>query len=135
MRLRRLLAASAAASLLLVGVAGCAAGNTPVVTPIVVNSGDIQGSIVTVPLNSTLVINTGSLAVDSYTAEIADPSIGEFVQGKEDGSAEFNPGITPKKVGETEVTLSNKDGGIEDVVFTLKVTPVPAGGNLGGSGR
>lgn len=134
MRLRRLLAAAAAASVLLVGIAGCA-GNTPVVTPVVVNAGDIQDSVVTVPLNSTLVINTGSLAVDSYTAEIADPSIGEFVQGKEDGSATFNPGITPKKVGETEVTLSNKDGGIQKVVFTLKVTPVPAGGNLGGSGR
>lgn len=133
MKLRHVLATAAAASVLLVGLAGC--GATPVVTPVVVNSDDIQGSIVTVPLNSTLVINTGSLAVDSYTAEIADPSIAEFVQGRDDGSATFNPGLTPKKVGETEVTLSNKDGGIQDVVFTLKVVPVAAGGNLGGAGR
>jgi len=134
MRIRRLLAAAAAASVLLVGIAGCTAP-TPVVTPIVVNAEDIQGGVVEVPLNSTLVINTGSLAVDSYSATIADPSIAEFVQGKDDGSATFNPGLTPKKVGETEVTLSNKDGGIQDVDFTLKVTPIPAGGNLGGSGR
>lgn len=134
MRIRRLLAAAAAASVLLVALAGCAAPG-PVVAPIVVNAEDIQGGVVEVPLNSTLVINTGSLDVDSYSATIADPSIAEFVQGKDDGSATFNPGLTPKKVGETEVTLSNKDGGIQDVDFTLKVTPIPAGGNLGGSGR
>lgn len=134
MRLRRLATAAVAASVLLVGIAGCSAP-TPVVTPVVVNAGDIQGAVVEVPLNSTLVINTGSLDVDSYTAKIADPSIAEFVQGKADGSATFNPGLTPKKVGETEVTLTNEDGGIQPLEFTLKVTPIPAGGNLGGSGR
>lgn len=134
MKLRRLLAAAAAASVLVAGLAGCAAPG-PVVAPVVVNSGDIQGSIVEVPLNSTLVINTGDLDVDSYTAEIADPSIAEFVQGKEDSGASFNPGLKPKAVGETEVTLSNENGGIQNVVFTLKVVPVAAGGNLGGSGR
>ena len=135
MSIRRLVVAAAAASVLLVGLAGCVGAPGPVVAPIVVNSGDIQGSVVEVPLNSTLVINTGDLAVDSYTAEIADSLVAEFVQGKEDGGASFNPGFTPKKVGETEVTLSNKDGGIQNVEFTLKVTPIPAGGNLGGSGR
>jgi len=134
MKLPRIVAVAAAASVLLVGIAGCAT-TSPVVTPVVVNSGDIQGSVVEVPLNSTVVINTGDLDVDSYTAEIADPSIAEFVQGKEDASASFNPGLKPKKVGETEVTLANENGGIQNVEFTLKVTPVPAGGNLGGSGR
>lgn len=134
MRLRRLLAAAAAASVLLVGIAGCA-GNTPVVAPITVNANDIQGETVEVPLNSTLVINTGDLAVDSYTADVADTSVAEFVQGRSDGSAEFNPGFTPKKVGETEVTMTNEQGGIQPLEFTIKVTPVPAGGNLGGSGR
>jgi hypothetical protein len=133
MKLRHLLAAAAAASVLLVGVAGCAA--SPVVTPVVVNAGDIQGSVVTVPLNSTLVINTGDLPVDSYTATIADESIASFVQGKDDGSASFNPGFSPKKVGETEITMKNAQGGIQALVFTLKVVPVAAGGNLGGSGR
>ncbi|MCU1411582.1 MAG: hypothetical protein JWR04_2289 [Rhodoglobus sp.] len=134
MRIRSLIATAAAASLLLIGIAGCTAP-TPVVAPIVVNAGDIQGSVVEVPLNSTLVINTGDLAVDSYTATVADPSIAEFVKGAKTGEAQFNPGMKPKKVGETEVTLSNDNGGIQDVDFTLKVTPIPAGGNLGGSGR
>lgn len=134
MRLTRFAARFAVASVLMIGLAGCAASG-PVVAPIVVNAGDIQGSIVEVPLNSMLVINTGDLAVDSYTAEVADPSIAEFVQGRDDASASFNPGFTPKAVGETKVTMSNAQGGIQPLEFTLKVTTVAAGGNLGGSGR
>ena len=120
--------------MLVVGLAGCVA-NTPVVAPIVVNAEDMQGAVVAVPLNSMLVINTGDLAVDSYTATIDDESIASFVQGKDDAGASFNPGFTPKKVGETEITMTNEQGGIQPLRFTLKVTPVPAGGNLGGSGR
>jgi len=132
MRLLRILAAAAAASLALTALAGCATG--PVVAPIVVNAGDIQGSTVEVPLNSTLVINTGDLDVDSYTAEIADESIATFVQGKDDGSASFNPGFTPKAVGETDVTMTNAQGGIQPLEFTIKVVPVAADGDVGGSG-
>lgn len=124
MKTLRVFAAVIAVSAVL-GLAACAPH--PVVTPVVVNTGDIQGTTVSVPVNSTLVLNTGSLAVDSYTATIADTSIASFVQGRTDGSATFNPGLQPLKVGETKVTLANKDGGIQDVVFTLKVTSVPAG--------
>ena len=122
MRLSRFAATAAAASVLLIALAGCAAPG-PVVAPVVVSVGDLQGATVEVPLNSVLDIDTGSLDVDSYTADIADASVAEFTQGNTDGSATFNPAITPKKVGETKVTLSNKDGGIQDVDFTLKVTP------------
>ncbi|MBX3100586.1 MAG: hypothetical protein KF761_13540 [Salinibacterium sp.] len=125
MRISRLFATAAAASVLLIGLAGCGASG-PVVAPIVVSVGDLQGTTVEVPLNSTLVINTGDLAVDSYTAVIADTSVAEFVQGKVDGGATFNPGLTPRAVGATKVTLSNEAGGIQDVNFTMKVTP--AGG-------
>ena len=122
------LAISAATAL-----AGCA--TTPVVAPITVNVGDLQGKTVEVPIDSVLNINTGDLAVDSYTAKIKDTSIASFVQGRTDGSATFNPGLKPLKVGETEVTLSNENGGIQNVEFTLKVTPAPGGANLGGTGR
>lgn len=132
MKLPRLVAVAAAASVL-VALAGCAV--TPAVEPVVVQVNDLQGETVTVPLNSTLVIQTGDLRVDSYTAEVADPSIAEFVKGARAGDFDTYPGMKPKKVGETEVTMKNEDGGIQNLVFTLKVTPVPAGGNLGGSGR
>lgn len=134
MSIRRLIAAAATATALLTGLAACAPA-TPVVAPIVVEAGDIQGTTVEVPLNSTLVVNTGDLPVDSYTATVADEGVATFTQGKDDGSATFSPGFSPKKVGETEVTMTNEQGGIQPLEFTLKVTPVPAGGNLGGSGR
>ncbi|MEP6480057.1 MAG: hypothetical protein ABJB03_11735 [Rhodoglobus sp.] len=110
----------AATAVLALSLAGCAP--TPVGTPITMSSEDLQGKTVELPLNSLLNITTGDLAVDSYTAEIADPSIAEFVQGRTDGSATFNPGIKPLKAGTTEVTLTNEQGGIQAVTFTVNVT-------------
>lgn len=132
MSVRRLFAA-AVISVSLVALAGCAGG--PAVPPITVSANDIQGETVKVPLNSTLVINTGDLAVDSYTANVADESIATFVQGRTDGSATYNPGFTPKAVGTTGVTMTNSQGGIQPLTFTIDVVPIAAGGNLGGSGR
>jgi hypothetical protein len=124
----------AAVASVLVALAGCTAA--PVVEPVVVEVGDLQGETVEVPLNSTLVINTGDLKVDSYSAEVADSSVAEFVKGARAGDFDTYPGMKPKKVGETEVTLSNENGGIQNVVFTLKVVPVPAGtGIIGGLGH
>ncbi len=115
----RVLAAIAAVSLAL-GLAACAP--TPVVAPVTVNVGDLQGATVDVALNQVININTGDLAVDSYTAEIADSSVVEFVQGREDGGATFNPGLKPLKIGETTVTMTNEQGGIQPLEFTVNVT-------------
>ena len=112
--------AAVAAVAAVVGLSACAP--TPVVEPVTVSVGDLQGSTVDVALNQVVDIDTGDLAVDSYTAKIADPSIVEFVQGKKDGGATFNPGLTPLKVGSTEVTLTNEQGGIQPLVFTVTVT-------------
>ena len=117
----RVLAAVAAISLA-VGLSACAP-TTPVVAPVTVSVGDLQGATVDVALNQVINIDTGDLAVDSYTAEIADPSILEFVQGKEDGGATFNPGLKPLKEGTTEVTLTNEQGGIQPLVFSVTVKP------------
>ena len=121
MKLRHL----ALGATVLLALAACTPAPAPVVAPVVVDVGDLQGATVEVPINSMLVINTGSLDVDSYTAEVADSSIAEWVQGREDASASFNPGFTPKKVGDTEVTLTNSNGGIQNVEFTLEVTQAP----------
>lgn len=112
----------AAAAVLLLALAGCTA-TPPAVEPVVVEVGDLQGTTVEVPLDSTLVIQTSGVSVESYSAEVADPSIAEFVEGADAGDFAMYPGFQPRKVGETQVTLSNEDGGIQDVDFTLKVTP------------
>ena len=57
-----------------------------------------------------------------WTADIADPEVVEFVPGREDGSAQFNPGLTAESVGSTEVTLENGESG-DTVTFTVDVVP------------
>lgn len=116
----RVLAAAAAVSLV-VGLSACAS-STPVVAPVTVSVNEIQGETIEVALNQIINIDTDSLDVDSYTAEIADASILEFVQGRTDGSATFNPGLKPLKAGTTEVTLTNEQGGIQPLQFTVTVT-------------
>ena len=100
---------------------GCSA-QTPVVAPVTKSADQLQGTTVKVPLNSMLNIDTGSLATSSYSGKVGDPTIATFIKGGKKGSADFNPGVKPLKVGETTVTLTNSDAGIQDVVFTIDVT-------------
>lgn len=93
-----------------------------VIAPVVLSAEDLQGATVDLSVGQVLDITTGDLAVDSYSAEIEDPSVVEFVEGRESGGATFNPGLTALTEGTTKVTLSNEDGGIEDVIFTVSVT-------------
>lgn len=107
---------------LLAMLTACGQTVGPVVAPVTVKIADLDGTTVKVALNQVVNLDTGSLATDSYSGKVADPSIATFTQGGKDGSADFNPGLTPHKVGTTEVTLSNSDGGVQDVQFTLTVT-------------
>ena len=118
------MSAAVAASLVVVGAAGCAAP-TPEVAPVVVNVEDLPGATIEVPLNSTLVVITEWSDVTNYTAGIADPTIAEFVPGADTGEAAYSPGFTPKHVGKTTVTLSLKGSQVQEVGFTLEVTPAP----------
>ena len=83
---------------------------------------ELEGSTVDLVTGQVLNIDTESLDVDSYAAEIADPTIVEFTQGTTDESAEFNPGLTALAAGETMVTLTNEQGGIQPLVFSVTVT-------------
>jgi hypothetical protein len=112
--------AAAAAVFTVVGLSACAPF-TPVVAPVTVDANNLQGQTVEVGLNQVLNINTGDLPVDSYTAEIEDPSVIEFVQGRDEGGATYTPGFTALKVGETDVTMTNEQGGIQPLEFTVKV--------------
>lgn len=122
MGIHRLLGAVAAVSL----VAGLVACTPTPVDPVVVEVDDLQGTTVGVPLNSTLIVLTGWSEVTEYTAQIADPTIAEFVEGADTGDAAYAPLLMPLQVGETEVVLSH-EADQSSVVFTLEVTPVPAG--------
>ena len=115
--LRVSLVALAATALL--ALAACAP--TPVIAPVTMSANDLQGATVELVVGQVLNIDTGDLAVDSYTAEVSDSAVAEFVQGREDGSATFNPGFTAKAAGSTDVTLTNEQGGIQPLEFTITV--------------
>lgn len=92
-----------------------------VIEPVIREVGELQGETIDLRVGQVLSIDTGDLAVDSYSGEVSDTSIAEFVAGHDDGSAVFNPGITAKSPGTTKVVLSNDDGGIQDVTFEVHV--------------
>jgi hypothetical protein len=104
-----------------VGLSACAQSNDPVIAPVTMDVGDLQGTTVKLVVDQVLNINTGDLAVDSYSGEVADASIAEFVAGYEQDGATYNPGVRALADGTTTVVLSNTDGGIQDVTFTVEV--------------
>jgi hypothetical protein len=103
-------------------LAACSSSDGDVIAPVTEEVGDLQGRTIDLVVDQVLNINTGDLAVDSYDGTVADPAVAEFVAGGEEGDATFNPGVKALAVGETDVVLSNTDGGIQDVTFTVRVT-------------
>ncbi len=92
-----------------------------IVAPVTKSASELQGANIELIVGQVLNINTDSLAVDSYTAEIADESIAEFSQGGSSGGAEFNPGVTALRLGSTKVKLVNEQSGIQPLEFTVTV--------------
>lgn len=115
------LATVLAAAAVVVLFAGCAPAD-PVIAPITRDAGSLQGATVDLEVGQVLNIDTGDLAVDSYSGEVDDPSVARFVAGREEDGATFNPGVEGLSEGETTVVLSNSDGGIQDVTFTVEVS-------------
>jgi hypothetical protein len=111
-------------------LAGCSA-NTPAVEPVSVSAEGLQGKTIDLPIDSTLNITTGHLAVTDYDGTLKDPSVARFIPGKKTSSAAFDPAIKPLRIGETMITLTTKDGSGQYVTFMLDVvkkgtsTPTP----------
>lgn len=93
-----------------------------IITPVSMDANDLQGATVDLIVGQILNINTGDLATDSYTGEIADTAVAKFVQGSSTEGAELNPGVEALAVGETAVTMTNEQGGIQPLEFTVVVT-------------
>lgn len=98
-----------------------------VIAPIIEDVTSIDGKTVEVGLDNVVVVNADD--VTGWTAEIADPSIIEFVPGTSEGESadalKTNPGFTPLKIGETKVTMTSASG--DTVTFTIKVNPAMNG--------
>jgi hypothetical protein len=111
-----------------VGLTGCTTsggsegGSSSALPPVIVDVGDVDGTTVEVPEGGSVDLTGDDETYADWTADIADPSVVEFVPGRDDGSAQFNPGLTAKSVGTTEVTLDNSESG-DSVTFTVDVVP------------
>lgn len=116
------LAAGAGILAVVAFLSGCSAPSSgPVIAPVTMNVNELQGKTVDLDVGQVLNITTGDLAGDSYSGKVADTNVAEFVPARKDASAEFNPGVKAIGAGKTKVVLSNSDGGIEDVEFTVDV--------------
>lgn len=93
-----------------------------VIAPVTMEANDLQGAEVELLVGQSLNINTGDLAVDSYSGEVSDSKVVEFTPGHDDGSAQFNPGVTGLAAGTSEVTMTNAQGGIQPLQFTVVVS-------------
>jgi hypothetical protein len=126
---RRRLGASAALVLAAAGglaLAGCSAGggsgDSSALPPVIVELDDVDGTTVQVDEGGSIDLTGDDETFTEWSADIADPSVVEFVPGRDDGDAQFNPGLTAKSVGETEVTLDNASSD-DTVTFTVEVVP------------
>ncbi len=93
-----------------------------VIAPVTKSANDLQGATVSLIVGQVLNINTGDLATDSYTGKVADPTVASFTPGYTKGGATFNPGVTALAPGSTAVTMTNANGGIQPLQFTVVVT-------------
>lgn len=113
-----------------VGLTGCSSagsgGESSALPPVMVDLNEVDGTTVEVPEGGAIDLTGDDETYTEWTAEIADPEVVEFTPGRDDGSAQFNPGLTAKSVGDTEVTLDNGETG-DTVTFTVEVVAKDTG--------
>lgn len=119
------LALAAGAMIALVGCAAsddaADAGSTGTIAPVIVDINEIDGTTIQVVEGNVIDLTGDDDTYLDWTADIADTSVVEFTPGKDDGSAQFNPGLTALSPGESEVALDNSASG-DTVTFTVEVT-------------
>jgi len=102
------------------GASHPATASAEVVAPVIVDLNDVDGTTVEVEVGNTIDLTGDDETYADWGAEIADDDIVEFTPGRDDGSAQFNPGLNALAVGETEVRLDNTTTD-QTVTFTVKV--------------
>ena len=106
---------------------GGSSGGSSALPPVIVEIDSLDGTTVEVTEGGSVDLTGDDETYTAWTADIADPDVVEFVPGRDDGSAQFNPGLTATSVGETDVTLENGETG-DSVTFTVEVVPQTMGG-------
>ncbi|MGH3703956.1 MAG: hypothetical protein ACRDT9_04945 [Agromyces sp.] len=107
-------------------LAGCSAGADTLPAPVVVQLDEIDGETIEVVDGNVIDLAGDDETYTEWDAEVDDPAIARFTPGRDDGSAQFNPGLVATAVGSTAVKLENSATG-ETVSFTVEVVPATSG--------
>ena len=70
-----------------------AGGGSSVLPPIIADLNSIDGTTVEFKVGGHIDLTGDSTTYKDWTGEISDPKVAEFVAGKDEGGASFNPGI------------------------------------------
>ena len=91
------------------------------IAPVSVPITEVDGTTVTVQVGNVVNLTGDDETFADWTAEIDDPEVVSFVDGRTDGSATFNPGVKALEVGDPDVTLTNSSTG-QSVSFEVEAT-------------
>jgi hypothetical protein len=98
-----------------------ASGSSSVLPPIIEDLNSIDGKTVDMKVGNNIDLTGDSTTYKDWTGEISDPKVAEFIAGKDEGGASFNPGVKALATGEATVKLTNSTSN-KTVTFTIKVT-------------
>ncbi|MCX6460568.1 MAG: hypothetical protein NTZ03_09685 [Actinobacteria bacterium] len=131
-RTARIVAVAGAAALVAVALAGCSSSSSSgssssssssasssaiggnVLPPVMVEPG---ATTATAKVGDTIVFNQPNPAKTKISTDNSD--VLEVMQGKDDGSAQFNPGAKALKAGNATVTIVAADGTTSTVAVTV----------------
>ena len=91
------------------------------IAPVTLPLTELPGRTVELRVGQVLNILVGNDPVDGFTGDISDPAVATFVSGHDDGSAQFNPGVTAVGPGTARVTVTTRSTGRAAAVFTVVV--------------
>ncbi|MFZ1382386.1 MAG: hypothetical protein WAS54_06325 [Scrofimicrobium sp.] len=79
-----------------------------VLPPVIAEVADLDGGSFTINEKQPLVVNADDPT--EWTGEATDEAVAEFVAGRDDGSAVFNPGFSAVGPGTTDASMTSPDG-------------------------
>lgn len=92
---------------------------TQALPPTIVSPGDLDGTDVTVIVDTALVVAVEEGTEAEWTGTTADATVAEFSGGGSTEGATFRPGFDARAIGSTEATLTGPDG--REIEFTIAV--------------
>jgi hypothetical protein len=98
-----------------------ATGGSSVLPPVIEDINSIDGTTVDLKAGGTIDLTGDTTTYTDWTGEVSDPKVAQFVPGRDEGGASFNPGVKALAAGTAEVKLTNSTSN-ETATFTVNVT-------------